>query len=139
MCPVTEESEPTRQGEDGLLLATRLLAAVIIPVLVAAFTILSGIPGSTPRLWAWTIRPDLASLVMGGAYVAGAWFFARGLYVGRWHRVVVGWLAAIPFTTLLGMATVSRKPTPVSNLHLAMPLRALMSSCGGALMATATG
>jgi len=102
---VTKESATTRQAEDGLLLATRLLASVIIPVLVAAFTILFGFPGTTRQLWAWTIRPDLASLVMGGAYLAGAWFFARGLYVGRWHRVAVGWLAVIPFTTLLGIAT----------------------------------
>lgn len=170
---MTDESATTRQGEDGLLLATRLLAAVIIPVLVAAFTILFGFPGSTQQLWAWTIRPDLASLVMGGAYLAGAWFFARGLYVGSWHRVAVGWLAVIPFTTLLGIATLIHwdkfnhhhvsfwawlilyTATPialpvlwlrnqkaagmpaVSGLQLAMPLRVLMSSCGGALMAAA--
>ncbi|HVE45638.1 MAG TPA: hypothetical protein VNA57_02665, partial [Acidimicrobiales bacterium] len=121
----------------------------------------------------WTIRPDLASLVMGGAYLAGAWFFARGLYVGSWHRVAVGWLAVIPFTTLLGIATfihwdkfnhhhlsfwawlILYTATPialpvlwlrnqkaagmpaVSGLQLAMPLRVLMSSCGGALMAAA--
>lgn len=174
LCAVTEESATTRQGEDGLLLATRLLAAVIIPVLVAAFTILFGFPGSTRRLWAWTIRPGLASLVMGGAYLAGAWFFARGLYVGRWHRVAVGWLAVIPFTTLLGIATfihwdkfnhhhvsfwawlilytatpialpvlwlrnqkAAGVPTAVPGLPLAMPLRVLMSCCGGALMAAA--
>jgi len=170
---VTEESA-ARQGEDVLLLATSLLATVIIPVLVAAFAILFGFPGSTRRLWAWTILPELASLVMGGAYLAGAWFFARGLYIGRWHRVAVGWLAVIPFTTLLGVATIihwdkfnhghvsfwawlilytatpvalpalwlrnqraAGLPTPVSDLQLAMPLRVLMSSCGGALMIAA--
>lgn len=169
-----EGAEPARQGGDGLLLATRLLAAVIIPVLLAAFTILFGFPGHTRRLWAWTILPDLASLVMGGAYLAGAWFFARGLYIGRWHRVAVGWLAVIPFTALLGVATfihwdrfnhdhlsfwawlllytatplalpllwlrnqkAAGAPEAPLDLQLATPLRVLMSSCGGALMAAA--
>ena len=96
---------PPSTDDDRLLPATRVLALVIIPVLVAAFTVLFGFPGRTRQLWAWTIRPDLAALIMGGAYVAGAWFFARGLHVGRWHRVAIGWLAVIPFTALLGVAT----------------------------------
>jgi hypothetical protein len=78
---------------------------IIVPVLVAAFIVLFVFPGRTEDLWAWTIRPDLAALIMGGAYLAGAWFFIRGLFDGRWHRVAVGWLAVIPFTTLLGVAT----------------------------------
>ena len=72
---------------------------------MAAFTVLFGFPTRTQRLWAWTIHPDLAALIMGGAYGGGAWFFARGLHGGRWHRVAVGWLAVIPFTALLGVAT----------------------------------
>ncbi|MEA2973769.1 MAG: hypothetical protein QOG82_2227 [Actinomycetota bacterium] len=96
---------PQSTDDDRLLPATRALAFVIIPVLVAAFTVLFGFPGRTRQLWAWTIRPDLAALIMGGAYVAGAWFFARGLHGGRWHRVAIGWLAVIPFTALLGVAT----------------------------------
>jgi hypothetical protein len=91
--------------DDRLLPATRVLALVIVPVLVAAFTILFGFPDRTQKLWAWTIEPDLAALIMGGAYLAGAWFFTRGLLVGRWHRVALGWLAVIPFTALLGVAT----------------------------------
>lgn len=163
-----------RDGGDGLLLPTRVLALIIIPVLVAAFTILFGFPGRTRRLWAWTIRPDLASLVMGGAYLAGAWFFARGLYVGRWHRVAVGWLAVIPFTALLGLATfihwdrfnhdhasfwawlilytatpvalpvlwlrnqrAAGPPREVLDLRLTTPLRVVMGSFGGALLAAA--
>jgi hypothetical protein len=91
--------------DDRLLTATRVLALIIVPVLVAAFTVLFGFPGRTQKLWAWTIEPDLAALIMGGAYLAGAWFFTRGLLVGRWHRVALGWLAVIPFTALLGVAT----------------------------------
>lgn len=93
------------KDDDRLLLATRVLAWLIVPVLVAAFVILFGFPGRTEDLWAWTIRPNLAALVMGGAYLAGAWFFTRGLFDGRWHRVAVGWLAVIPFTAFLGLAT----------------------------------
>jgi hypothetical protein len=99
--------DEARQPEvvDRLLLATRVLALIIVPVLVAAFTVLFGFPSETEKLWAWTIKPDLAALIMGGAYLAGAWFFTRGLFVGRWHRVALGWLAVIPFTALLGVAT----------------------------------
>ncbi len=99
-----DEAERREDG-DRLLTATRVLALIIVPVLVAAFTVLSVFPGETQKLWAWTIHPDLAALIMGGAYLAGAWFFTRGLLVGRWHRVAIGWLAVIPFTTLLGVAT----------------------------------
>ncbi len=93
------------QDHDRLLLPTRVLALVIVPVLVAAFALLFGFPNRTRQLWAWTIDPELAALVMGGAYLAGAWFFTRGLIDGRWHRVAVGWLAVIPFTALLGITT----------------------------------
>jgi hypothetical protein len=103
--PVTNETARQRRGDDSLLLATRVLALIIIPVLVAAFIVLFGFPSDTTRLWAWTIRPDLACMIMGGAYLAGAWFFARSVRDGRWHRVAIGWLAVIPFTTLLGAAT----------------------------------
>jgi hypothetical protein len=102
---VTGDAPTAPAGDDRLLVATRVLALVIVPVLVAAFTILFGFPSHTKRLWAWTIHPDLAALIMGGAYLAGAWFFTRGLFDGRWHRVAVGWLAVIPFTALLGVAT----------------------------------
>ncbi|MEA2825766.1 MAG: hypothetical protein QOG43_205 [Actinomycetota bacterium] len=102
---MTDETAAHREGDDRLLPATRVLALIIVPVLVAAFTVLFGFPGRTKQLWAWTIHPELAALIMGGAYLAGAWFFTRGLLVGRWHRVALGWLAVIPFTTLLGVAT----------------------------------
>ncbi len=92
MSAVANESEAEQARVDGarLLLATRVLAVMVIPVLVAAFVVLFGFPGRTRQLWAWTIRPDLAALIMGGAYIAGAWFFARTLLDGRWHRVALG-------------------------------------------------
>ncbi len=98
-------SDSNGDGRDRLLLGTRVLAFVVIPVLVAAFIILFGFPSRTKQLWAWTLKPELTASIMGAAYLSGAWFFVRSVYDGRWHRVAIGWLAVIPFTGFLGVAT----------------------------------
>lgn len=91
--------------DDRLLPATRWTALAIAPVLVIAFVLLYGWPGETRRLWAWSIRPDLTPLAMGGGYLSGAWFFSRVIANRQWHRAHVGVLATCVFTTLLGAAT----------------------------------
>ncbi len=82
------------------------MAALIVPVLTAAFVILFGFPGRTRQLWAWTINPSMSSLVMGAGYGAGAYLFLRAATAREWHRVAVGFLGAWLFATLLGVATV---------------------------------
>ena len=96
----------TDEGTDRLLAPTLWTAVCIVPVLVAAWTILYLFPGHTKRLWAWTIKPDMSAIVMGGGYVSGAYFFARVARDRRWHRVAVGFLATTVFTSLLLVATV---------------------------------
>ena len=91
--------------DDRLLAPTRWTAAVIVPVLVAAFVILYLFPNRTPALWAWTVQPTMTAMTMGGGYLAGAWFFARVVRSGSWHRVAVGFLGTTVFTTLLLLAT----------------------------------
>ncbi len=82
------------------------MAALIVPVLTAAFVILYLFPGRTRQLWSWTITPPMSSLIMGAGYVAGAYLFTRAATARQWHRVSVGFLGAWLFATLLGIATV---------------------------------
>jgi hypothetical protein len=89
-----------------VLPATRLLAVVLVPVLLTAAVILYAFPGDTDHLFAWTIRPDLTSLVLGSAYLGGAWFFVRVARGRRWACVGAGLLAVTLFAALLGVATV---------------------------------
>lgn len=96
----------TDERSDRLLAPTWWTAVCIVPVLVAAWTILYLFPGHTKRLWAWTIKPDMSATVMGGGYVSGAYFFARVARDRRWHRAAVGFVATTVFTTLLLLATV---------------------------------
>lgn len=91
--------------DDGLLATTWWTAVCIVPVLVAAWVILFLFPGRTASLWAWTIKPDMSALVMGGGYLSGAYFFVRVARGGRWHRVAVGFLATAVFTGILLAAT----------------------------------
>lgn len=53
---------PSNAPDDRLLVHTFWTAALIVPVLVAAFVILFRFPGHTRRLWAWTISPEMTSL-----------------------------------------------------------------------------
>jgi hypothetical protein len=92
--------------DDRVLPTTRALSVVLVPILVAAFVILYGFPGDTGRLFAWTISPQLTPMVLGSAYLGGAWFFVRVTRERRWAAVGAGFLAVCLFATLLGMATV---------------------------------
>ena len=101
-------TEPTTASprDDRVLPATRILSAVLVPILVTAFVILYGFPSETERLFAWTIRPELTPMVLASAYLGGAWFFLRVLREPRWARVGAGLLAVTVFAGLLGVATV---------------------------------
>lgn len=92
-------------GDDRLLAPTLWTARLIVPVLVAAWVILYLFPHHTAGLWAWTVRPPITAMVMGAGYLAGAYFFARVVAVGSWHRVGWGFVATTVFTTLLLVTT----------------------------------
>lgn len=95
-----------RPRDDRVLAPARWTAIGIIPVLVAAWAVLYLFPGRTEDLWAWTIRPDMTALVMGGGYLSGAYLFARVAREREWHRVAVAFVATTVFTTVLLAATV---------------------------------
>lgn len=92
--------DPTAR-DDRVLATTRWTAIVIIPVLVAAFVILYLFPSRTPDLWAWTIVPTMTPMLMGGGYLAGAWFFVRVARTRAGHQALPGLLGVCVFTTML--------------------------------------
>ena len=73
--------------DDRVLVATKVLAAIIVPFL-AAFA-LYVLPARTDW-FAWTIKPTMTPMIMGATYISGAYFFTRVLFASRWHRVHLG-------------------------------------------------
>jgi hypothetical protein len=91
---------------DTVLGYIRVLSAFVAPFLIVGFVVLYGFPGHTRQLWAWPIRPTMTAMVLGSAYLGGAYFFVRVLRERRWHVVAPGFLAVALFAALLGAATV---------------------------------
>jgi hypothetical protein len=99
----THVSEP--DPLDRITSRTRVVAALVISVLVPAFVILYLFPGDTERLFAWPIGPRMTAMMLGGAYLGGAYFFAR-VVVGRsWNAVRLGFLPVTAFATTMALAT----------------------------------
>ncbi|HEY1409688.1 MAG TPA: hypothetical protein VF434_12145, partial [Promineifilum sp.] len=61
--------------DDAILPSTRLVAAGVIPFLIAAFIILYLLPGTTGERFAWEIGSPLTAALMGAGYLGGAYFF----------------------------------------------------------------
>lgn len=91
--------------DDAILPITRLLAAGVIPFLIAAFLILYVRPQTTARLFAWDIASPLTTALMGAGYLGGAYFFGRLLGERHWHRVGGGFPAVAVFTLFMLAAT----------------------------------
>ena len=96
-------SEPER--DDRVLPLTRLVGAIIAPILLAAFVILFGLPGRTEQLFAWTISPELTPIIMGAGYGTGVYFFYRVVTVEEWHRVATVFPGIAVFTWFMAAAT----------------------------------
>jgi hypothetical protein len=89
-----------------VLPATRLLAAIIVPFLVVAFVVLYPWPTDTHRWFAWTIKPTMTPMVLGSAYLGGAYFFVRVFRSSQWHTVKAGFVPVAMFASCLGIATI---------------------------------
>ena len=101
-----EHVRGTRVGTDRILPETRWVSAIIVPFLVAAFAILYLFPDHTQKLFAWGIQPRMSAMMLGAAYIGGAYFFVRVAADARWHWVKVGFLPVTTFATLMGIATI---------------------------------
>src|SRR5947209_19865785 len=91
---------------DRIFPETRWISAIIVPFLVAAFGILYLFPDHTQELFAWGIQPRMSAMMLGAAYLGGAYFFMRVATFARWHWVKVGFLPVTSFATLMGIATI---------------------------------
>src|SRR3990172_4482977 len=94
------------QKDDRIFLATRLVAALVVPVLVLAFVILYFSPELSGRRFAWEIQPSMTARFMGAGYLGGAWLFANAIFGRRWHRVAAGFWPVTAFTAAMLLATI---------------------------------
>ena len=101
-----ENVRRARIRNDRILPETRWVSAIIVPFLVAAFAILYLFPDHTHALFAWGIQPRMSAMMLGAAYIGGAYFFVRAATNARWHWVKVGFLPVTTFATLMGIATI---------------------------------
>jgi hypothetical protein len=97
---------PTTAGSTRVLPLTRLVAFAIVPFLLVAVAVLYPVPSDTQRLFAWTIRPTLTAMVLGSAYLGGAYFFLRAGLATTWHTVKGGFVPVAVFASLMGTATI---------------------------------
>ena len=95
-----------RVRSDRILPDTRWVSAIIVPFLVVAFAILYLFADHTQELFAWDIQPRMSAMMLGAAYIGGAYFFVRAATTARWHWVQVGFLPVTNFATLMGLATI---------------------------------
>src|SRR5947208_6158058 len=101
-----ENVRGTRVRNDRVFPETRWVSVIIVPFLVAAFVILYLFPDHTQGLFAWGIQPRMSAMMLGAAYIGGAYFFMRVATFARWHWVKVGFLPVTSFATLMGIATI---------------------------------
>jgi len=85
---------------------TRVVGAVLVPILAVTTVVLWGWPGETERLFAWTIKPELTPMLMGAGYGSGVVFFGFVARGGRWLDVSFGFVGIAVFSTLMGIATI---------------------------------
>lgn len=92
--------------EDQIYLVTRIVAALLAPVLILSFVILYLRPDDTGEHFAWAISPRMTPMIMGAGYVAGAYYFIR-MAIGRsWRRIGVPLPAVSIFATIMAILTV---------------------------------
>lgn len=93
-------------AEDQILLATRIVAIVIFPVLILGFILLYLMPTETETHFAWTINPEMTPIIMGSGYLAGAYYFVRIGFGRRWSHVALTNPAVSMFAAMMMVATV---------------------------------
>jgi hypothetical protein len=90
---------------DRLLPITRVLAAIIVPILLAAFIMLYFFPNRSGALFAWPIKPPMTAMMLGATYLGGVYFFTRVTFARQWHTVQLGFLPVSAFAGYMGIAT----------------------------------
>ena len=115
----------TTLKQDRVYPLTRILAAVIIPFLVAAFLILYLAPQDSGARFAWPIKPTMSARMLGATYLGGAYFFTRVLFARQWHTVRLGFIPVTTFAALMGLSTLLHWER-FNHGHLAFNLWAIL-------------
>lgn len=97
--------KPPNTSPNQILPITHLLAAIIVPILLAAFIMLYLFPNDSGRLFAWPISPPMSAMMLGATYLGGAYFFARVALSNSWHTVQLGFIPVSTFAGIMGIAT----------------------------------
>ena len=92
-------------SQDRPLTATRILAAIIVPILAVAFGMLYFFPNHSGELFAWPVKPPMSAMMLGATYVGGVYFFSMVALARPWHSVRLGFLPVTAFAGILGIAT----------------------------------
>jgi hypothetical protein len=71
-----------------------------------AFYILFLRTGETKELFAWEIAAPMTAMMLGAAYIGGAYFFTRASRAKHWHQIGVGFLPVATFASFMGLATI---------------------------------
>ncbi len=98
---ITDSSNHNIPVQPALL----VLAALLVPVLFVAFTILYLLPEVGINHFAWPIRPLMSSMMLGATYLGGVYFFSIVLISRQWRHVWLGFLPISAFAGTLGIAT----------------------------------
>ncbi|HUF37523.1 MAG TPA: hypothetical protein VMN57_03280 [Anaerolineales bacterium] len=85
---------------------TRLVAAVVVPLLLLAFIILYLFPDQSGERFAWAVTPHMTALYIGAGYLGGAVQLAAVALGRPWHRVSHGFLPITTFTVFMLVATI---------------------------------
>ena len=91
--------------DNRIFRTTRLLAVIITPFLLAAFYILYLRTSETKTLFAWDIQAPMTAMMLGAAYLGGAYFFVRAALAPAWQRICAGFLPVTTFASMMGIAT----------------------------------
>lgn len=85
---------------------TRIVSAVVFPVLVLAFLILYLFPEQSGERFAWLIQPNMSALFIGAGYLGGGLLLLQAAFGRPWSRVQHGFPLITVFTTSMLIATV---------------------------------
>jgi hypothetical protein len=91
---------------DKILPETHWSAFLLVPFLLAGFTVLTFWPDDTQLLFAWSAASRMTALMLGAAYAGGAYFFSRVYLARHWHDVGLGFIPAMVFSFMGGLVTI---------------------------------
>ena len=105
MTRTTLSENPAFSKDDQILLQTRLVLIIVVPVLILAFLLLYVFPEQYGDRFAWKIQPHMTSLLIGSGYLGGAYMFVFAIFGKRWHRVTAAFPPVTSFTIAMLFAT----------------------------------